>query len=146
MKPEAPAAVTDLLNPSDRVALVYGEERITYAELQEQVDRLAAAFAARGLTGGAPVALVLPNVPEFVVAFLAILRAGAVVVPLNPPFKEAELEFHFRECGVKAVITDEAGEPACRSVAERLEAPPELLVDLDSLEGGAPPAAPGADE
>src|ERR671921_1424047 len=146
MKAQASAAVTDLLNASDREALVYGEERITYADLQEQVERLAGALAARGLGDGAPIALVLPNVPEFVVAFLGILRAGAVVVPLNPHFKEAELEFHFRECGVKAVITDEAGEPACRSVAERLEAPPELLVDLDSLEGGAPPAAPGTDD
>jgi long-chain acyl-CoA synthetase len=145
MKAQASAAVTDLLNASDREALVYGEERITYADLQEQVERLAGALAARGLTDGAPVALVLPNVPEFVVAFLGILRAGAVVVPLNPHFKEAELEFHFRECGVKAVITDAAGEPACRSVAERLEAPPELLIELDSLDGGATPSAPGID-
>src|SRR4029450_8072914 len=49
--------------------------------------RLAGAYAARGLTGGAPVALVLPNVPAFPIAFLALLRAGAVVVPLNPHFK-----------------------------------------------------------
>ena len=55
-----------------------------------------AALAARGLDRGAPVALVLPNVPAFPIAFLAILRAGAVAVPLNPHFKEAELEFHFR--------------------------------------------------
>jgi len=44
------------------------------------------------------------------------------------------------------VITDEAGEPGCRSVAERLESPPELLMELDSLEAGAPPAAPGIDD
>jgi long-chain acyl-CoA synthetase len=143
------ASSIELLDPSvpgERVALVYGDERTSYAELREQVDRLAGALAARGLGDGAPVALVLPNVPTFAVAFLAILRAGAVVVPLNPHFKEAELEFHFRECGVKAVVTDEAGEPACRSVAERLDAPPELLVDLDSLEGGSVPAAPAADD
>ena len=143
------ASTIELLDsgtPADRVALVHGDERFTYAELREQVDRLAGALAARGLTDGAPVALVLPNVPTFPIAFLAILRAGAVVVPLNPHFKEAELEFHFRECGVKAVITDEAGEPGCRSVAERLDAPPELIVDLDSLEGGAVPAVPAADD
>jgi long-chain acyl-CoA synthetase len=139
-------SVADLVEPSDRVALVYGDQRIKYSELHEQVDRLAGALAARGLTDGAPVALVLPNVPAFVVAFLAILRAGAVVVPLNPHFKEAELEFHFAECGVKAVVTDEAGEPGCRSVAERLDAPPELLLDLDSLEGGPVPASPAADD
>jgi long-chain acyl-CoA synthetase len=146
---KAQASTMDLLDtdtPADRVALVHGDERITYAELREQVDRLAGALAARGLTGGAPVALILPNVPAFVVGFLAVLRAGAVVVPLNPHFKEAELEFHFRECGVKAVITDADGEPGCRSVAERLDEPPELIVDLDSLEDGAPPPAPAADD
>jgi long-chain acyl-CoA synthetase len=144
MKAQA-STVTELVEPSDRVALVYGDQRMTYAELSEQVDRLAGALAARGLTDGAPVALVLPNVPDFVIAFLAILRAGAVVVPLNPHFKEAELEFHFQECGVKAVVTDEAGEPGCRSVAERLDDPPELLLDLDSLEGVPAPAPPAAD-
>ena len=96
------SAVTELLDArTDGTALVHGDERISYAELGEQVDRLAAALADRGLTDGAPVALVLPNVPAFPIAFLAILRAGGIVVPLNPQFKEAELEFYFGECGVK---------------------------------------------
>jgi long-chain acyl-CoA synthetase len=148
MKAQA-TAITELLDgglPAERVALVHGDERITYGELREQVDRLAGALAARGLTDGAPVALVLPNVPAFAIAFLAILRAGAVAVPLNPHFKEAELEFHFQECGVRAVITDETGEPACRSVAQRLDPTPELIVDLDSLEEGSVPAPPGAED
>ena len=78
----------------------------------------------------------LPNVPAFAVAFLGILRAGAVAVPLNPQFKEAELDFHFRECGVRALITDVRG----AAVAGRLDDPPELLADLGALidEGGAP--------
>jgi long-chain acyl-CoA synthetase len=140
------SAVTELLDASaDRIALVYGDERITSAELRERVDRLAGALAARGLTDGAPVALVLPNVPAFPIAFLALLRAGAVVVPLNPHFKEAELEFHFRDSGARAVITDVDGEPGCRSVAEQLDSPPELLVDLDALEAGDLPPVPGAD-
>jgi len=140
------SAVTELPDAStDRIALVHGDERISSAELRERVDRLAGALAARGLTDGAPVALVLPNVPAFPIAFLALLRAGAVVVPLNPHFKEAELAFHFRDSGVRAVITDADGEPGCRSVAEQLDSPPELLVDLDALEAGDLPPVPGAD-
>ena len=92
-----------------------------------------AALAARGLGDGAPVALVLPNVPAFVIGFLAILRAGGVVVPLNPHFKEAELEFHFRECGVRAVITDSEGAPVLPAVAARLESPPELFPSIEPL-------------
>ncbi len=149
MKAEAPAAtVAELLEAAasahaDRVALVYDDEQITYAELREQVDRLAGALAARGLTDGAPVALLLPNVTAFAVGFLGILRAGAVAVPLNPQFKEAELEFHFRESGARAVITDVSG----AAVAGGLDNPPEAITDLGPLieEGATPPPAPEAD-
>jgi long-chain acyl-CoA synthetase len=87
-------------------------------------------------------------VPAFVIGFLAVLRAGGVVVPLNPHFKEAELEFHFRECGVRAVITDSDGAPACAGVAARLEAPPEVFPSIEPLveDAGAPPAQPAADD
>ena len=62
---KAPASSTGGLElpTSDRPALVYGDERLTWAELSDQVDSLAGALAARGLGDGAPVALVLPNVP-----------------------------------------------------------------------------------
>jgi long-chain acyl-CoA synthetase len=143
---------TDLLDASafaERVALVHGDERISYAELDEQVERLAAGLAARGIGGGAPVALVLPNVPAFAVAFLAILRAGAVAVPLNPLFKEAELEFHFADSGARAVIAAGPAAAACAGVVERLDTRPELIADLDAVaaSGGssAPPAAPAPD-
>jgi long-chain acyl-CoA synthetase len=147
---KAAASSTGVLElpTSDRPALVYGDERLSWAELSDQVDRLAGALAARGLGDGAPVALVLPNVPAFVIGFLAVLRAGGVVVPLNPHFKEAELEFHFRECGVRAVITDSDGAPTCAGVAARLEAPPEVFPSIEPLleEGGTPPAHPAADD
>jgi long-chain acyl-CoA synthetase len=133
---------------TDRVALVHGDTRLTYAELRDQVDRLAGALAARGLSAGAPVALVLPNVPDFVIGFLAILRAGGVVVPLNPHFKEAELEFHFRECGVRAVFTDEASADGCAAVAARLDDAPEVFTSVEPLiaEGGTPPPLPAIDD
>jgi long-chain acyl-CoA synthetase len=133
---------------SNQPALVYGDERLTWAELREQVEALAGALVAHGFGQGAPVALVLPNVPEFVIGFLGVMRAGGVVVPLNPHFKEAELEFHFRECGVRAVITDSDGAPTCNGVAARLESPPEVIPSIEPLveEGGAAPAQPGADD
>ncbi|MEK6327867.1 MAG: AMP-binding protein [Actinomycetota bacterium] len=132
---------------ADGVAVVHDRDRLTYAELAERVERLAAGLAARGLGAGDPVGLVLPNVPAFAIAFLGILRAGAVVVPLNPQFKEAELEFHFAESGVKAVITDENGMDGCRAVGERLAQPIALLTADALLEdrGPAPPATGALD-
>jgi long-chain acyl-CoA synthetase len=142
-------AATDLIDAgASGVAVVHGDERLDYADLRQRSEQLAGALAARGLGRGAPVALVLPNVPDFVIAFLAILRAGGVAVPLNPHFKEAELDFHFRECGVRAVIADDTAAEACAAVAGRMERPPEVFGSIQPLldDGGPPPPAPGIDD
>jgi long-chain acyl-CoA synthetase len=98
-----------------QTALVCGDERLTYAELLQQVECLAQGLAAAGIEPGDPVALLLANSPAFVVSFLAITGLGAIAVPLNPQFKPEELEFYFRKSGVRAVIADEPG----IAVAER---------------------------
>jgi para-aminobenzoate synthetase len=101
---------------SERPALVHGDERIGWGEVRERADRLASGLGSLGLGPGDPVALVLPNVPAFAVAFFAVARLGGIVVPLNPQFKRAELEFHFREARVRAVVTDEQTLESCRSI------------------------------
>jgi long-chain acyl-CoA synthetase len=68
----------------DKVAVISGAVRATYAELDAASDRFAAGLARRGLVAGDAVALQLPNLPQFVVAYFAILKAGCVVVPVNP--------------------------------------------------------------
>ena len=109
------------------------------------MEGLAGALAARGIAPGDPVALVLPNVPAFAVAFLAVLRAGAVAVPLNPAFKEPELEFHFRECGVRAIVADARSAESCGAIASRMPGPGRVLVDLDGR-GPAPAVAASPDD
>ncbi|MET9437182.1 AMP-binding protein [Streptomyces sp. NPDC006551] len=63
-----------------RTALVHGDTRVTYANLNRRVDRMAAGFRLRGLRPGQRVVVQLPNVPEFVVTVFALMRAGAVPV------------------------------------------------------------------
>ena len=111
----------------ERPALVHGDERLTYAALRERVDGVAGALAARGLGPGDPIAIVLPNVPAFAVAFFAVARLGGIVVPLNTQFKEAELDFAFRDSGVRAVITDARREAACGSVVAGWDASVQLF-------------------
>jgi acetyl-CoA synthetase len=100
-------------------ALAYGEEQLTWAELLDQVERLAHGLTASGVQAGDSVALVLPTSPAFVVGFLAVTGIGAVVVPLNSQFKPDELGFYFRNSGVRAVIADEAGIAVSEHVVER---------------------------
>lgn len=65
-------------------ALVFGDEVISYRQLDELTDRLAGRLDARGVRPGDRVGVQLPNCPQFVIAMLAVLRAGAVHVPANP--------------------------------------------------------------
>lgn len=85
-------------------ALVCGERRISYAELDARVDAQTATLAAAGVRAGDPVGLLLGDGPAWPVAFFAIARAGAVAVPLSPRFTRAELEFCRRGAGVRAVV------------------------------------------
>jgi long-chain acyl-CoA synthetase len=88
-------------------SLIFGDERIGADELWERVGRLAGGLADRGIGRGDRVALLLPNGPAFAIGFLALAQLGAVVVPLNPHFKRAELEFCYRDAGVHTVLDDE---------------------------------------
>ncbi|MFD8206670.1 long-chain fatty acid--CoA ligase [Streptomyces sp. NPDC059695] len=83
----------------ERPALRLGEQAITYAELDERSARAAALLRSEGVRPGDRVALMLPNVPEFVVLYYGALRAGAVVVPMNPLLKTRETEFHLTDSG-----------------------------------------------
>ncbi|MEV7547226.1 AMP-binding protein [Streptomyces sp. NPDC089915] len=73
-----------------RTALVHGATRLTYAQLNRRVDRMAAGFRGRGLRPGMRVVVQLPNVPEFVVTAFALMRAGLVPVfcPVSHPASE----------------------------------------------------------
>lgn len=83
----------------DRPALRLGTATTGYAELDRLSAQAAALLRTEGLRTGDRVALMLPNVPEFVVLYYAVLRAGGIVVPLNPLLKERETAYHLRDSG-----------------------------------------------
>jgi len=104
-----------------QAAVICGDQRLTNAELLECVERLAQGLAVGGVGAGDPVALLLPNSPEWVVSLLAVTALGAVAVPLNPHFKQDELEFYFRNSGVRAAIADDARLAVAERIAQRCE-------------------------
>jgi long-chain acyl-CoA synthetase len=141
------ALVTSMLDAAaagGRGGLVHGDQRIGWAEVRERADRLAQGLASTGLGQGDPVALVLPNVPDFVLAFFAVARLGGVVVPLNPQFKEAELDFHFREAGVRAVVADEQTLGTCRGIVADWDDEVQIVSALDRLIDDHPTGAEDA--
>lgn len=89
---------------ADRRAFVCMDKSITYAEL----DRMSADFAAwlqsRGLKPGARVAIMMPNVLQYPVVLAAVLRAGLVVVNVNPLYTPRELEHQLKDSGAEAIV------------------------------------------
>ena len=86
------------------VALEFFGATTTYAELGEQVLRAAEGLRLLGVQKGDTVALVLPNCPQHVVAFYAVLRLGAIVVEHNPLYTPRELRHQFEDHGAKVAI------------------------------------------
>ena len=68
----------------EREALVYGEQRFNYRQLDAQINRAARALQRQGLSKGERVGLISFNSDQFVIAYYAILKIGAIVVPINP--------------------------------------------------------------
>jgi long-chain acyl-CoA synthetase len=92
----------------DAPAVVAGDQRLSWAELDAQVDRAAAGYLARGLTLGERVAVQLPNGVPWLLAALGALRAGLVVVPVNTAYTDPELEFVLQDSGAALLVATAA--------------------------------------
>lgn len=89
----------------DRDVLRFASGSMTYAQLDAASTRCAAGLRARGLGHGAVVAVQVPNLPEFVIAWFGILKAGMTMVPLNPLLKGPEIAYHLQDSGSSLLIT-----------------------------------------
>ncbi len=89
----------------DRPAIIYYGRRIVFSELWAECRRLAGALAGLGTAKGDRVALYMQNTPHFVIGFMGGMRAGAVVVPMNPMLVAVEFSHVLADCGAKIVIT-----------------------------------------
>ena len=93
------------------------ESRWSYAGLRSQVADLAAQLAGMNVGRGDRVAIVLPNGPEIVAAFLAVVHGGSVAAPLNPAYTADEFTFFFGDIEPRALIVPPGGAPAARATA-----------------------------
>ncbi len=114
----------------------------SFAELDERSARLAALLAERGFEPVDRVGVMLPNVPEFPVAYYGVLRAGGVVVPMNVLLKRREIAFYLEDSGAKLLLAwhgfaEEARVGAEQAGAELIEVEPAAFLELL---GGVEPA------
>ncbi len=91
-------------NYPEHIALVFNGESITYSHLLDMVNRTAAGLYALGVNKGDRVAIMLPNCPQWVVAYFAVLKLGAIVVQTNPLYVERELEYQLNNSGAETIV------------------------------------------
>jgi long-chain acyl-CoA synthetase len=121
-------------------AIRLGGTELSYAELDERSARLAALLREKGLEQGDRVGVMLPNVPEFPVAYYGVLRAGGVVVPMNVLLKRREIAFYLEDSGAKLLLAwhgfhAEACDGAADAGAEPVEVEPAAFAAaLEELE------------
>ena len=111
----------------DKTALIFGQQRLTYGEINEKANRLAHFLRKNGITRQDRVAIFMDNSPAAVVSIFAVLKADAVFLVLNPTMKAAKLAFIFEDCGVKALVTHASKESI---VAQALSSSPTIQTVL----------------
>jgi long-chain acyl-CoA synthetase len=113
---------TALAAPEDPVHLFMGTAT-TYGQLDEQSGQFAAGLREAGLAPGDVVALQLPNIPPFLTAYFGALKAGMVVLPLNPLLMAPELEYHLGDSSARLLIGFESMHAEASKACERLGIP-----------------------
>jgi len=131
----------------EHACTIFNGHSITYQEMDRLSNVLAAALVDMGLQKGDRVGLLIPNLPQYVLVFYAVLKAGGVVAALNPAYKPREVDFHLTDSGVHFVFcmtplldvvkASSAASGLARIIHTGLE-DESRLVDALSISGTAP--------
>ena len=107
----------------DKTAVIFDDRKISYAELDRAARGVATSLAARGVEPGDKVALLIPNVPEFTIAYFGILYAGAAVVPVNVLAAAPEVAYFLEDSDAKLLIVHPLFEEPGRGGANERDVP-----------------------
>jgi len=88
----------------DSTALIFFNQKISYAQLDRLADQFAAALQANGFKKGDRIALYMPNCPQFTIAYYGALRAGGIIVPSNPLYVSREIEHQINDSGATFIV------------------------------------------
>ena len=101
-----------------RSCTIFNDLSISYMRMEQLSNRLAKRLVRLGVCKGDRVGLCMPNIPQFVLGFYAILKAGGVVVALNPMYKRSEMSFQLADAGVEMVLCHTGAVPVLREVEQ----------------------------
>ena len=131
-------------NYPEKTALTYSEEAATYAQLESLSNQFANALAQLGVKKGDRVALFLPNIPQFVIAYFGVLKAGAVVTAISPMHREREVEYQLNDSGAQTIVALDSLCPIVEKVRDKTPVKNVIITGLDDYgsENASPPSIP----
>lgn len=97
-------------------AFIYYGTKLSYAQFSSLANRFAIGLQRSGIKKGDRVAIALPNIPQYPIAFYGALRAGAVVVPTNPLYTEREMQHQLADSGARAIVMLDIFYPVVRAI------------------------------
>jgi long-chain acyl-CoA synthetase len=106
-------------NYPEKVAIAYLDREITYAQLDLVSNQFAHALAKLQVKKGDRVALFLPNVPQFIIAYFGALKAGVTVTAISPMHREREVEYQLNDSGAQTIVTLDSLYPIVEKVREK---------------------------
>jgi acyl-CoA synthetase (AMP-forming)/AMP-acid ligase II len=102
----------------EKIALIWGDQRLTYRKLDEMAGRFASALVKQGIGTGDRVVIVNPNSVETIVALFGVLKAGGVFLVVHHSIKEKKLSYILNDCGARAIVLFKNQVPAFQNVLE----------------------------
>ncbi len=112
----------------EKTAIIFGERRISYWELDRLINRFAGGLLNLGLKGGEVLSLFLPSLPELIIGYLGSVRAGLTVNVVNAMLREQEVEYILKDCSTRAIVVDDKRLPIVESVRSGVESLSQVII------------------
>ncbi len=116
----------------DKTAIIFGEHRISYVELDRLINRIAGGLLKLGLKRKDVLSIFLPSLPELIMGYLGAVRAGLTVNVVNAMLKEQEVVYILKDCSARAVLVDSKRLPIVEAVRPVVKSLGQVIVLGDS--------------
>jgi len=126
-----------------KVAIDYAEKEITYVKLNQLSNQFAKALINLGVQNGDRVAVFLPNIPQFIIAYFGILKAGAVVTTISPLHRDREVQYQLFDSGAETIVALDSLFPIVDHVLAKTELKNIITTGYNSSEKANVPSRPG---
>jgi long-chain acyl-CoA synthetase len=114
----------------EKIAIAYGEQEISYSQLDTLSNQFANALIKLKVEKGSRVAVFLPNIPQFIIAYFGALKAGAVVTAISPLYREREVEYQLSDSGAETIVVLDSLYPIVEKVGEKTQVKHVIITGL----------------